>query len=260
MFCNNCGEKGHEFKKCSKPTMSCGLILLNYPNLPTDPEKVKLLMVRRKHSMAYTEFIRGKYDITDKEYIKKLISNMTVGEHMMLCNATFSELWTSHWGIGRDHHSHEYDVSNKKFEDLDISKLINEVGTGYSESEWGFPKGRRLHRESDIDCAIREFSEETNIPRNSYIICNNLILSEEFTGTNGIKYKHTYYIALLRSSVDLLQFMTDEQKKEVSAIAWKSITQCKEYTRSHYVQRDNMLNSLKRLINTFSVQDNLVSI
>ena len=237
--------------------MSCGLILLNHPKLPSDPDKVKILMVRRKHSMAYTEFIRGKYDLEDLEYIKKLMSNMTLGEHMMLSTASFAELWTSHWGIGRDQHSHEYEVSSKKFDSLNISEILKEVGTGFSESEWGFPKGRRLHRESDIDCATREFSEETNIPRSSYVICRNLILSEQFTGTNGTEYKHTYYIALLRQEIDILQCLTDEQQREVSAIGWKSIASCRSYTRPHYTQREEMLDSLKKLIHTFNLQDNL---
>jgi len=256
MFCNNCGERGHVFKNCVEPIMSCGLILLNHPKLPADSEKVKLLMVRRKNSMAYTEFIRGKYDPEDLPYLKKLLSNMTVGEHMMITSAPFSDLWTSHWGLGRDQHSREYESSLKKFESLKISEILQEVGTGFSESEWGFPKGRRLHRETDMDCATREFSEETNIPRSAYIVCKNLILSEQFTGTNGISYKHTYFIALLREQVDLLK-TTDEQQREVSAIGWKSIANCRTYTRPHYTQREEMLDSLKKLLHTFNLQDNL---
>lgn len=261
MFCNNCGEKGHIFKDCKEPTTSCGIILLNQPSLPTDPDKLLILMVKRKHSMSYTEFIRGKYSVDDTDYIKKLISNMTVGEQMMISQTDFSELWTSHWGIGRDHHSSEYEKSRKNFTSLDINDLFKGVVTGYTESEWGFPKGRRVHKESDIDCAVREFSEETNIPRNSYVVCKNLILSEQFTGTNGIEYKHIYYIALLRnpSSIDLLKILSDEQQKEISAVTWKNIAQCRTYTRPHYTQRNELLDSLKKIVNTFSIQDNLSS-
>ena len=43
-----------------------------------------------------------------------------------------------------------------KFTKIDVITLIGT--TGYDESEWGFPKERRQHRESDINCAIREFS------------------------------------------------------------------------------------------------------
>ena len=59
MYCNNCGEKGHVFRDCIQPIMSCGLILLDSLKLPCDPKTVKVLLVRRKNSMAFTEFVRG---------------------------------------------------------------------------------------------------------------------------------------------------------------------------------------------------------
>lgn len=258
MYCNNCGEKGHVFKLCNDPIISCGLILLNKPTLPVDPASVKMLMVRRKDSMAYTEFLRGKYMPDDTEYIKKLISNMTVGEQTVLCSTTFDDLWTSHWGEERGHHSQEFETSKERFNSIKIAQIVESVNSGYSESEWGFPKGRRLHRESDMDCAIREFSEETNIRRDTYVICKNLLLSESFTGTNGVKYKHVYFVCVLRNSeaINLQQSMTTAQRCEVSAIEWKTIKQCRTLTRPHYIQRTEMLDSLERILNTFNLQDN----
>lgn len=258
MYCNNCGERGHIFKSCNDPIISCGLILIDKPNLPVDHTTIKLLMVRRKDSMAYTEFLRGKYNPEDTEYIKKLISNMTIGEQTVLCSTSFEDLWTSHWGEERGHHSQEFDVSSARFNALQITELVQSVNSGYSESEWGFPKGRRLHRESDMDCAIREFSEETNIQRNAYVVCKNLVLTESFNGTNGVKYKHVYFVCVLRNRamIDLEQSMTKTQKCEVSAIEWKTIKQCRLLTRPHYIQRPEMLDSLGRILNTFNLQDN----
>ena len=82
MHCNNCGEKGHVFKECPNPITSCGIILLNVKCLPTDHTQVKVLMVQRKHSMAFTEFVRGKYDIENIEYIKKKSVESTKYENM----------------------------------------------------------------------------------------------------------------------------------------------------------------------------------
>lgn len=258
MYCNNCGRRGHVFKVCADPIISCGLMLINQPKLPANPSDIKILMVRRKDSMAYTEFLRGKYELDNTEYIKTLLSNMTTNEHITLNSLTFDELWTKHWGIGRDHHSKEFEISKEKFVQLDIKSLIEDLEC-YTEPEWGFPKGRRFHRESDMDCAIREFSEETNISRESYVVCKNLLLTETFNGTNAVKYKHIYYIAVLRSpeSIDLEQAMTTMQKREVSAIEWKSIDECRSTTRPHYIQRKDMLDAFERILNTFDLQDNL---
>jgi len=257
MYCNNCGKRGHAFRSCTDPVISYGIILIDSPIIPVKTLP-KILMVRRKDSMAFTEFLRGKYELDNIPYITNLLSNMTKSEHTFLVTLSFDELWTLHWGVGRDHHSKEFEVSKEKFSNLVMAELVAGL-EGYNESEWGFPKGRRAPRESDMDCAIREFSEETNIPRDSYVICKNLLLTETFTGTNGIPYRHDYFVAMLRDpdSIDLQQTMTTMQKKEVSAIEWKTIEQCKEITRPHYIQRSTLLESFKRIIQTFDLQDNV---
>jgi 8-oxo-dGTP pyrophosphatase MutT (NUDIX family) len=239
------------FKECPNPIISCGIILLNVEKLPVDPSKVKVLMVQRKHSMAFTEFVRGKYEFNNNEYIKKLISNMTFEEQGMLRDLEFPKIWTNHWGIGRDHHSHEYETSLEKFNRLDKLDLFPMNLEGFSESEWGFPKGRRQHRESDLNCAMREFSEETNIPRNSYTLCKNLKLEETFFGTNGVEYKHIYFISLINQDIPINNNFTQEQQREICSMDWKTIEDCSKFTRPHYIKRKEILNSLKTIIKTF---------
>jgi 8-oxo-dGTP pyrophosphatase MutT (NUDIX family) len=181
---------------------------------------------------------------------------MTISEHQLLLTLSFDDLWTQHWGVGRDQHSKEFELSKEKFVTLDIKELVKDL-VGYDDSEWGFPKGRRAPRESDIDCAVREFTEETNIPRESYMLCKNLLLTETFTGTNGVPYRHDYFVAVLRSPIDLMQTMTLTQKREVSAIKWKTLKECRDLTRPHYIQRKDLLDNFERIIHTFSLQDNI---
>ena len=248
MYCNNCGKRGHVFKVCRDPIISCGLILINNSKLPIE-NPLEVLMVKRKDSMAYTEFLRGKYTIDDVDYLKKLFSNMTSQEHLKLNLYTFEYLWTMHWGDDTGH-SKEYETSLVKFNSLNFKELLKDI-QGYSESEWGFPKGRRARHESDLDCAIREFSEETNIPRTSYTICSNLILKEQFTGTNGIPYSHIYFIALKKEDI-VFNELTLMQEKEISDISWKTLKECHSLIRPHYSQRKELLNSLERIVNTFN--------
>ena len=51
--CNNCGVTGHYFKECEASVMSYGIILLY---------QGRLLIVRRKHTFSFLEFIRGNYE------------------------------------------------------------------------------------------------------------------------------------------------------------------------------------------------------
>lgn len=238
--------------------MSCGLLLLhNATKLPVDPDSSRLLMVRRKDSMSYMEFIRGKYDPTEIMYVCQLFENMTIPEQTVILNETFETLWTKLWGPGRDQHSVEYESAKTKFESLDKKAIISLVPSKYAEPEWGFPKGRRMRGESDLDCATREFYEETNIPRNAYTVCTNLIFSETFTGTNGIHYKHVYFVALLTdpSLVNIKQKLTVTQRREVSAVAWKTFDECRQVTRPHYTERKSMLADIERAIQTFETLD-----
>jgi 8-oxo-dGTP pyrophosphatase MutT (NUDIX family) len=250
MYCNNCGEKGHAFRDCGHPIMSCGIILLDSSKLPCDPRTVKVLMVRRKHSMAFTEFVRGKYEPRNLIFIKKLLANMTFDEHKLLKTLEFSDIWTQHWGVGRDHHSHEYELSKARFEGLDINSLI---GTeGYPESEWGFPKGRRQQREADLNCAIREFSEETDISRDLYTVCKNLLFEETFKGTNDIEYKHVYFLSITTGEIKLNTILSHEQEREICEMRWMTLAECALTTRQHLLQRPKLLENLEKTITLFN--------
>ena len=193
MYCNNCGGKGHLFRTCTDPVLSCGILLIDKPSLPVNPGDVNVLMIRRKDSMSFAEFMRGKYDAENGEYVARLIKNMTLKEQANVASEQFETLWRSLWGD--DRMSTDFAISRDKFNRLDRYSLVRDNLSEYTEPEWGFPKGRRTRGESDLDCALREFAEETNIPRNAFTVLKNIALEETFVGLNTIRYRHVYYIA-----------------------------------------------------------------
>jgi 8-oxo-dGTP pyrophosphatase MutT (NUDIX family) len=259
MFCNNCGEKGHVFKTCKHPIISCGLLLIRGPfeplKLPIDPRGIGVIMVKRKDSMAYMEFIRGKYDVANTTYIGILLKNMTKFEHQQIVNEEFDTLWTRLWGEGRDTRSVEFEISKEKYCQLDRKQLVLSNPTVYTDPEWGIPKGRRSKGETDLECAVREFGEETNIHESAYTIVDSVVLSETFKGTNNIDYKHSYFIATLKSSssINTSQSLTCTQKREISEVGWKSLSECKNITRPHYSERIKMFEELGRIIQNIKV-------
>ncbi len=73
-YCNNCGNYGHTYSNCRHPILSYGVILYNYDK---DGEP-SIVMVERKDSISYIEFMRGKYkSIYDIEYIQLLFSRFS---------------------------------------------------------------------------------------------------------------------------------------------------------------------------------------
>lgn len=258
MYCNNCGEKGHVFKTCKDPIISCGIILVRgiYEplTLPMDPKTASVLMVKRKDSMSYMEFIRGKYDLSKEDYIRRLLSNMTAYEQDLIATKTFEELWTKLWGAGRDAQSLEFEIARDKFNSLHRDRLIDECRSSFKDPEWGFPKGRRMRGESDLECAVREFFEETNIPAEAYKVVPSLTYTEVFTGTNDVLYKHIYFVAILQNSTlfNLKAKLTAVQRREISAVDWKTLTECRSSIRPHYTARQQIVNELERSVATFS--------
>jgi 8-oxo-dGTP pyrophosphatase MutT (NUDIX family) len=210
-------------------------------------------MIRRKDSMSFTEFLRGKYSTHPPEYLGVLLSNMTQPEQQMIRTQPFDTLWTRLWGYGVEHHYNEYPQARHQFDMLDINALLDTYPSIYTEPEWGFPKGRRVRCETDIECATREFFEETNIPRDSYAILKGVVVSETFRGTNGVMYKHIYHVAIVTdaSKIQLDQKFTTMQRREISAISWKSLEECSQLSRPHYVDRARILSELKDILLTF---------
>ena len=238
------------------PVISCGIILLRGVfeplKLPCDPKELSVLMVRRKVSMCFMEFVRGKYEISDKEYIHRLVENMTSQEQLSIVTNNFETLWSKLWGNSRDKTSAEFEIAETKFNNVDKSTILCDTGS-FSEAEWGFPKGRRSRGETDLQCAVREFNEETNISEDSYKVIPELIFTEVFTALNNIKYKHIYFVACLKSSklIDTSKKMTPMQSREISAVSWKTLKECVNITRPHYTERIKMIEELSRKVSVY---------
>jgi len=231
--------------------LSCGIVLVNQASMPVDPSTVQVLMIRRKDSMSFAEFMRGKYDPTDDAYVGRLFSNMTLQEQTAVVCESFDALWNQLWGD--DHSSPEYMFSKDRFARIDREGMMRSHMSPFKEPEWGFPKGRRVRTETDVECAIREFNEETNVPREAYTLVKDIVLEETFMGLNGIQYRHIYFVALLTAPerVNVSQKMTHMQRREISGIGWKTFEECRGYVRPHHIERMAMLDVLENIVKTY---------
>ena len=105
IYCTNCGKIGHLYKNCKNPIISYGIMLFKYVN-----NTLYLLLVQRKDSISYIEFIRGKYSITNTSKLLTILSNITKYELHNILNYSFDELWNSLWSTNLN------TSSAKKFE------------------------------------------------------------------------------------------------------------------------------------------------
>ena len=59
--------------------------------------EVSFLMVRRRDTLGFVEFMRGKYSLENIDYIKQLLQIMTRKERELITTHTFDELWSKLW-------------------------------------------------------------------------------------------------------------------------------------------------------------------
>ena len=259
IYCGNCGNLGHTYRRCKFPITSCGVILyrINPDYIDINEDKFQYLLIQRKDTLGYVEFMRGKYDELNKEYIIKLFETMTLDEVEKIQKYSFDELWNMLWlNKNIKQYQTEYDNSHRKFKNLlsnkyfMFSKLLEVANIRYEEKEWGFPKGRRNLRESDYDCALREFEEETNYQADDYSILRNIKPVEEiFYGSNNIKYKHIYYIAKSIRAKELEVDPTNYfQFTEVGNIGWLTLKESLEKIRPYNVEKKDVLIKVNKLL------------
>jgi len=257
-FCNNCGKNGHAFHKCKNPITSVGIIVFR-----PSSNGLQYLLICRRNTLGFVDFIRGKYPIMDPGYIIGILNEMTEYEKTIIKTKPFDFLWNYLWGANTGiQYRGEEKKSEKKFYLLkngfnnkngfyNLENLLKKCTYNWNEPEWGFPKGRRNYQEADIKCAIREFQEETGYSKDSIKIIQNIVPIEEiFTGSNYKSYKHKYFIAFMNNNV---QPEHEFQKNEVSNMEWKYYDEALNVIRDYNLEKKNVLVQVDKILKNYSV-------
>ena len=210
------------------------------------------LFVRKKNSIEYIEFIKGKYNISNEYSYLKLLNYMTLEEIDVIKNNNFTDIWNNLWNINENNkilnlrYENEYLNSKDKFEKIDKS-VFEKIKIIYNEPEWGFPKGKKNRYETNLDCALREFNEETGM--NKIIILNSINpINEIFYGTNNIKYKHIYYISLYDDIINIIDKSYLNDCNEISDIEWYNYENSNIIIRSYHIKKKMIIMNLIKFI------------
>ena len=261
-MCANCGGHGHMYRVCTHPVSSFGIICFRRVK-----EKIEYLMVQRKDSLSFVEFVRGKYNIQNRGYVMKLLSGMTNEERSRLSSCAFDELWHGFWQSGHTRtFMKEYEQSKARFtmlrsgyylkpasvsehgdEFFSLAVALNASTSIYADTEFGFPKGRRNINETDLQCGLREFSEETGIVVSDIQLLSEIPPCEEvFRGSNWVRYRHVYYVAELKpeskawDDVGVIPVVDPVQLREVKSVGWFDAEGVMERLRVENQERRDM--------------------
>jgi|LakMenEpi03Aug12_release.lakeMendotaPanAssembly.Ray.scaffolds.fasta_scaffold339078_2 8-oxo-dGTP pyrophosphatase MutT (NUDIX family) len=234
---------------------------------------LKFLMIKRRISFSIMEFIRGKYKLDDIEYILNTLRLMTNNEKNNLLNYNFDYNWNNLWNINSNNllsnYSREYNDSKYRFNKIKegyeiniynnktiitLNELIKLSGTEYNDTEWGFPKGKKDFEEIDIDCAKREFEEETDFKNDDYIILKINNMNELFMGSNNIKYKNKYYIGQIIKDKNIeININNEKQIMEIGDIGMFSYEECLNNIRPYDIEKKNVISNLNFILTYFII-------
>jgi 8-oxo-dGTP pyrophosphatase MutT (NUDIX family) len=284
--CSNCGKIGHILKNCEEPVTSVGIVcfkldktiyktflqnlsgisyydlsnmILNNIHLFNQyNDMIEFMLVKRRHSLNYIEFIRGKYDPYDTDKIENMFSLMSISEVELIKTKEFNYLWNNLWmkNAHKKKYMVEFNQSKDKFNIIklnDMSRFTSE----YNDTEWEIPKGRKNSNEKNIDCAVREFREETNIKYDDYIVINCVDpIHDNFTGTNGKPYRHIFYTSLVNPDIDT----SDYHNNEIEMIKWCKWSELNGLIRPYNDNKINILTQILLFIMNVCEQNNNINL
>lgn len=263
--CLNCGYYGHAIKTCNYPITSYGILCYFVEN----NKNIKYLMIQRKDSLCYIEFMRGFYDLNNISYLCTLFKYITINEKKRLVNNNFDYLWELLWkNYNSSKLKKDYEKSKLLFNKLKngyklkgikinlnylIEKTKNET---YEKTEMEFPKGRRNLNENNINTALREFEEESGLSRNKIDLINNKSYEEIYIAVNNIRYRHIYYIAKCNeknynSIINLFNPNNKTQIKEVIDVKWLDYEQVLKNIRNIYLERKELFKRINKIVKKY---------
>jgi ADP-ribose pyrophosphatase YjhB (NUDIX family) len=281
-FCSNCNKYNHEYKECKEPITSWGIILVDYSQLNNNEiihkdvnlkkhiyniniqnkndieniskymNNIKFLLIQRRHSIGFMDFIRGKYKTDNIEQINSLFQYMHQNEINLIKTLEFEDLWKEIWNFDErkiNSIKKEFIIAKEKFMelktstklDLNLDFYLNNIEPLYSFLEWGYPKGRKDKNESILECAIREFYEETNIDITKIKVINEINpIEENLIGTNGIPYRHIYYIAETKENINL----ENKNNNEIGNVGFFTYDESQKLLRDYHIEKKQILEQI----------------
>jgi 8-oxo-dGTP pyrophosphatase MutT (NUDIX family) len=195
-----------------------------------DKQQIWYLLCQRRDTIEYADFLRGRYT---NSLLEIYFTLMTTEERDRLKNYDFDELWNDLW-INHENQFFREVKSRAKLKyqtNLDLMKKYLETTTSFKkEPSWGIPKGKKNFKETEIQCAFREFIEETKLQIEYNNLLNLAPSTEIFKGSNGKIYRTVYYIARVDEKLPINKIKTNGIRKEtvsdeVSNLKWCSLNE-----------------------------------
>ena len=247
VYCSNCNGRGHLFKECKKPIRSYGIIA--FRRSPTSND-LQACLIRRKNTISYEAFIRGKFK---PDELGIHLERMTTMEKKKIKDSNWTELYNEIcYHRSSKHAQRERKKAKDLYDSINVTALFDDISSIYDIPEWEFPKGRKYYNETQEECALREFREETNIPERQVRLLDDTWF-ETFEGTNKRTYQNQYFLAVIHPDTNdpYIDLNSKNQITEIGDVDWFDEKTSLELIRDYHTEKKKILRDAFNIISTY---------
>ena len=222
---------------------------------------LETLLVCRMHSIAMCELIYGQGLRLVPEVLRAICANITGDERRVLLTTDIADvledLFPPHTRGAPPTRRQRRRVRwrrrcvEQRFRAIrgsrSLRRAVDEAPLRWDQPEWEFAKGRKESKaETDLECAVREFVEETGYDRSDIVLHDpaRVQFHERYVGSNGVAYHHTYYVAFMRDSAKAPAYdpaTNVSHCHEVSAVRWFPVQLALERIRATQAEKRHCL-------------------
>ena len=218
--------------------ISFGIILID-----NNSKKPRILLIQRKDSFGFIDCIRNNGNINQ---IMKSFNTLTNEEVYKLKNLPFDILVQQ--ACNTKPHQKLINKWKKNFKNTNIRNLVHNILHLQEEHDWEIPKGKKLKKETPINCALRELYEETGFNKYNINIQNNIEFVETYIGTNDKLYKNVFFLGILKNHIKINWTTQERITGETLKIKFIDINDVNKEWKEYQKSKIKIINSVKKWI------------
>lgn len=189
----------------------------------------EVLILRRRYTYNFCTYLYSSFNTVTE--LKNTLNGTTIDEKIVIYSGDFDRLWDKVW-VG--YRPERYTKIRTKYENItraigldNIRKMLEEASS--TELQWELPKGRKDSSfESDVECACREFSEETTLPRDSFKVSIDRN-TRCYIKDDKVLYTMKFWGAIMKTDADPKCSLANKSHHEHDLIKFVSVSRAGEY-------------------------------
>ena len=203
--------------------------------------QVSVLLIKKRTTYAYIDFVNARYNKYEDDSILALLDKMTNEEKLEILSMDFNRIIYK-FNFLKGGYKEVDAILNSRYERLkgifehnfgsDSGRTKLKMLASKSRSNellWEFPRGRAYKGEKSVNCAMREFYEETGISPDEYFLLPGekykLIQVDE-----GREYVNYYYVGVMYNPREVfLNLANYHQVHEVSDVRFVPLCELLHY-------------------------------